>query len=292
MSMFFRAFGFSIRSGLPLPMLSETAETEKADILVRRENLSGYGDFGIWTNVNGSILLDVKNVARFRISGGNEICVDPYTGTPDALLALFILGQCMGAVFQQRGLLALHGSCVYRDGRCIMICGESGSGKSTLAAEFLKHGWRLMTDDVALLVERDGRYRVRSSYPSQKLWQDTIDRYGRENEKKLSLMDENRREKYQVKVDGAFFDGEADFDTVLTLSVTDGEKEAAEVRGTEKISRIVSNIYQKRILTNDEENAREIRTAVMLAGQVRMFSLARNGDPGCPAYFYHLLTEE
>ena len=57
-------------------------------------------------------------------------------------------------------VLLVHGAVVERDGRCLIMPGASGSGKSTLCAALCARGWRLFTDETALLSCRDGLMRA------------------------------------------------------------------------------------------------------------------------------------
>ena len=53
--------------------------------------------------------------------------------------------------------LMLHAAVVERDGRTIIMPGQPGSGKSTLCAALLGQGWRLLSDEFALLSPEDGQ---------------------------------------------------------------------------------------------------------------------------------------
>jgi len=48
--------------------------------------------------------------------------------------------------------LVVHGASVERDGRALTLLGESGAGKSTLCAAMVAAGWRLLSDELTLLV--------------------------------------------------------------------------------------------------------------------------------------------
>jgi hypothetical protein len=51
-----------------------------------------------------------------------------------------------------RGELGLHASAVAVDGRALLVVGASGAGKSTTAGDLcLRHGARLLADDIAML---------------------------------------------------------------------------------------------------------------------------------------------
>lgn len=66
-------------------------------------------------------------------------------------------------------LTPIHGACVAREGRAILLCGDSGSGKSSLAYASARRGWTFVSDDATPLVRRlaeartvvGGSHRVR-----------------------------------------------------------------------------------------------------------------------------------
>ena len=51
--------------------------------------------------------------------------------------------------------------------------------RADLSALPLRRGWKLITDDVSVVYDPEGLPLVQSSYPSQKLWRDALDRYER-----------------------------------------------------------------------------------------------------------------
>lgn len=65
--------------------------------------------------------------------------------------ALFEWGMnwTIGSSFHQ--YLILHSAVVERNGKGVMLSAMSGSGKSTLAAELVMRGWRLFSDELALI---------------------------------------------------------------------------------------------------------------------------------------------
>jgi HprK-related kinase A len=52
--------------------------------------------------------------------------------------------------------LILHAAVVERDGRSLLLLGDSGAGKSTLCAALALSGWRLLSDEMALVGLEDG----------------------------------------------------------------------------------------------------------------------------------------
>jgi HprK-related kinase A len=52
--------------------------------------------------------------------------------------------------------LIMHAAVVERDGRALLLAADPGSGKSTLCAALVHHGWRLLSDELALISLIDG----------------------------------------------------------------------------------------------------------------------------------------
>lgn len=55
--------------------------------------------------------------------------------------------------------LVLHAAVVERDGRALVLAADPGSGKSTLCAALVHRGWRLLSDELALVSLVDGLIR-------------------------------------------------------------------------------------------------------------------------------------
>ncbi len=52
--------------------------------------------------------------------------------------------------------LMLHGAVLERDGHALIMPGDPGAGKSTLTAALMLDGWRLLSDEIALIDRDDG----------------------------------------------------------------------------------------------------------------------------------------
>ena len=52
--------------------------------------------------------------------------------------------------------LMIHSAVLEKNGKAIILPAESGSGKSTLTAILATHGWRLLSDEMALIDTHDG----------------------------------------------------------------------------------------------------------------------------------------
>lgn len=64
------------------------------------------------------------------------------------------LNWCVGNHAHQ--FLLIHAATIERDGRAVILPGPPGAGKSTLTAFLVYNGWRLLSDELALLSLDDG----------------------------------------------------------------------------------------------------------------------------------------
>src|SRR5690606_38458447 len=76
----------------------------------------------------------------------------------------------------------------------------SGAGKSTLAASLVRHGCRLLTDDVAAITwNEQGQPQIAFAYPQQKMWKTSLDYLGLDAEQYRSV--QPGEDKFAVPVD-------------------------------------------------------------------------------------------
>lgn len=88
--------------------------------------------------------------------------------------AAYLLGPILGLLLRLRGVTCLHASVVAFDDRCVAFVGSQGAGKSTTAGAFARHGYGVLSDDIAPLVEREGVFHIMPAYPHLSLWPDSV----------------------------------------------------------------------------------------------------------------------
>jgi hypothetical protein len=128
-------------------------------------------------------LLNIRGIARYLVTAGHEIVIDP----DDAAPALDVRGYLLGSIFvvlcQQRGLLPLHASAVASKSGVVAFLANSGQGKSTLAAHLAQRGFRVLADDVCLIdATQPGSAMVIPTAPWLKLWRSSLENLGRKAE--------------------------------------------------------------------------------------------------------------
>ena len=182
------------------------------------------------------------------------------------------------------------GSCVTDGKRAILITGDSGAGKSTLAAEFLSRGWKLLTDDVCAVYNIEGTPMARSSYPSQKLWQDAMDRYDTQERDVHSLYFSESREKFGVNVTGSFFDGASPLSMVVRLLPADAPCSISPIEGMTRVDQLMRNTYRAFMIA-PKDRPRHFQRCVTLSTKVPMALVIRENGTQCADRLYELITD-
>lgn len=81
----------------------------------------------------------------------------PFKPLPaDHSFALLEWGMNWCVAGQAHHYLMLHAAVLERNGACVIMPGEPGAGKSTLTAALMLSGWRLLSDELALIDRDDG----------------------------------------------------------------------------------------------------------------------------------------
>lgn len=288
---YYRAFGLVIESVFSIPQL-QTANAAEADVrIVRGEGLSSHTEL-LRSDVvtDEHVMFRVEDLAVFRISSGKLIEVELLKEQPDRDIGIFLMGSCMGAILVQRGFMLLHGSCVTDGKRSVLITGDSGAGKSTTAAEFLRRGWKLLTDDVTCIFDRDGVPMVQSSYPSQKLWQDALDHYDKTDDDIHSLYFSEDREKFGVNVSDSFFDGVCPLSMVVRLLPADRATCLSPIEGMAKVDQLIRNTYRGYFIIKRDQ-PRHFQRCVTLSTKIPMALVIRENGKQCADTIYDLIIK-
>jgi hypothetical protein len=128
-----------------------------------------------WRLGGGHFRLLYADGTEFIVNhSGTEIYANwPDTSTIEDT-SIYLLGPVLGFALRLRGITCLHASAVEIGGRAVAFLGAGQTGKSTTAAAFAMRGYPVLTDDVAPLVEQDGRLHLQPTYPQLRLWPDSV----------------------------------------------------------------------------------------------------------------------
>ena len=129
-----------------------------------------------WEAAPGACLITVPGVARFLITGGRDVLVEPRGGS-DHDVGAQLTPLVFTTVLQQRGVTTFHACAVEAGAGAVLFVGRSRSGKSSLLAALVERGYTMLADDAAGVVvpTSNGRPVALPAFPRLKLWADTLD---------------------------------------------------------------------------------------------------------------------
>ncbi|MCH9755867.1 MAG: hypothetical protein K0U37_01580 [Gammaproteobacteria bacterium] len=173
----YKLFGLSVRCDVPLFVPEYELSSGHVDVTVRCSNQKPSVSY---ENNKDNLIFEVTDIAQFQVQAGCQITYIPYDSATEDSLRLCIMGSCMGALLQQRGLIVLHGNAITWDNQtCSIYVGDKGAGKSTTAGWYYKQGASIVADDIcAITFNAEGRPVVLPSFPQIKLWQASADLLG------------------------------------------------------------------------------------------------------------------
>ncbi len=151
-------YSLRVRSPVPLPFAALRMRAPAPDVTVRigtvpetlhapvhsRRCLDGLPE---WEAAPGIFLLRVQGVARYLVTEGRDILVEPL-GVDDRELGAHLEKTAWTALLLQRGIISFHASAVASEEGAVLFVGRSGAGKSSLLGALLKRGYAMLADDV------------------------------------------------------------------------------------------------------------------------------------------------
>jgi len=144
-------FTACIRSDLPL--LADSIASMYADFSLAEE--PAFCDFHVEIRRVRGLLRGFRSQAEFSTDGERGFV--PLPVAQGFAMLEWGLNWCVAAHAHQ--YLLIHAAVLERDGRALLLPAPPGSGKSTLCAALLHRGWRLLSDELALLDMDSGRIR-------------------------------------------------------------------------------------------------------------------------------------
>lgn len=273
----YKCYDLSIASEIALPELIPVGENINAEVRIAigkvdKDGLTSGKRLGprLWARER-TLWLHVPGIARFLVCDGKEIFVDPEPGADEDSVRVFLLGSVLGAVLFQRGLLVLHGNAVRVGDGCMICVGHSGAGKSTLAAAFMRHGHRILADDV---VPINARCQALPGFPRIKLWQDTADRMNIDTSGLRRIQPDV--EKFNFPIFDRFVDQPLPVKWVYVLE-RHQQKEILfdPIQGMERFHILYQNTYRVKYLKALSLKAEHLKLCSYLSGHIRLVRLTR-----------------
>lgn len=205
-------------------------ESESNDILYRYGNIELPPDLDktaamVITSHPEGVLLYWREIGTFLVENGHAVTIKANTSPPrNGLIRSVLIGPVLGVLmYQRKSHYVYHSSVVSKiDGKgAIAFMAMKGGGKSTMAAAMLKNGYSLVSDDLLALCSNTKLPVVQSGFPSMKLWLDSAEHLG-ENDDDLPALGENVvYDKRILSLKDDFLDSEDSLNCAVLLEYED-----------------------------------------------------------------------
>ncbi|PLX01296.1 MAG: hypothetical protein C0594_13385 [Marinilabiliales bacterium] len=289
----YKAFGLNIKSEIELPELI-TSTFQKADVEIVfgkvPHQLQEASLKAARFEINATeFLLSVDDVARYYVCNGNKITIEPFSGSDNKSIGIFLLGSCMGAVFHQRLIVPLHASAVEINNQAILVSGKSGIGKSTIAFSLLQKGFPLIADDICA-ISREG-LDVYAGFPQMKQWPVTLEKFEinaddyekiRPNLEKRAFPAKSFTQKEKIPIAAIFF-------------VTSHNKDdftIDEIQGIKKFNFIKENIYRNNFSQGEQSALAVFQKIGQLASNIPLYHIIRPNTESDPVKISDLIIKK
>ena len=283
----YTAYGLHVRSPIVLPFaplpgrpggapdvvlrFGPTPATLPAPVLTRKKPGRQ------WEAAPGMFVMNVDGEARYLVTGGRDILVEPRGGS-DSDFAASLTGSVFTALLQQRGVMTFHASAIETRAGAVLFAGPSGIGKSSLAAALVERGHTMLTDDVTgVVLDAAGHPVALPAFPVARLWADAVyalDWRGRTRGRVRESV-----EKYSVPVE-RFRAAPLAVRAVCILAFHDRdgiEVERLRVSGT--FQHMSKNTYRRAFLNGLGQRPVHFRTLVAMAKRVPVLRMVRPAHP-------------
>ena len=275
----YEAYGLSVRSPVALPFtpvhrdgepdvtvrIGATPVTLASPIVKQRNRQIAHGAF----------LLAVDDVARYLVTNGRDVLVEPCGGSVHDL-GVFLAGSVFAALLQQRGVVTLHASAVETEEGAVLFTGRPEIGKSSMCGAFVRRGCPMLADDVTgVVLDAAGRAVVLPAFPSMKLWADTLQELAWQGRRKVRP----GLEKYVLPVE-RFRAAPLAVRAVCALEVHDREGiEVEPVQAADAFWWHWRSVYHKRVMCVFGQRPAFFRIVAAMARRVPVVSVARPAHP-------------
>jgi hypothetical protein len=224
----------------------------------------------------GEFLLKVDNVAKYYVTGGSDITIEPDPKAYDQEIFLFLMGSAMGALLHQRSILPLHGSSINIGGKGVIFAGPSSVGKSTLAAGFHKKGYPLLADDVCAITALNGNLpQIIPGFPLLKLWGDTLQKIDKDHIGLERVRPDQNYEKYFFPFSNPDNERVTVKSFFLLETTNTDEFNITRMTGEKKIDPLLENTYRPRFLEGLGGKKAHFMQCAAVAGNAEVFKVTR-----------------
>jgi len=273
----YKVFGLRVISEIQLPELISKEIEDTDAVTIRLGAVVAGGNEAGFFSAGAATVLNIPGIARYRVSDGRRIVVDPLPSALPGDVRLFLLGSAFGALLLQRALLPLHANAIELDGEAVAFMGPSGIGKSTLAAWFHDRGFPVLADDVCVVRAGTGqRSEVLPGLPRLRLRKDALTATARRTgDYQRSFPSREDLEKFDVPLAASATSSEPRQLRAIYLVKDDEQFSIAPLSGIQAMDAIFANTYRGQLLAEGEMTRSHFLSCCTLLKHTPIYSLRR-----------------
>ena len=277
---FYKIYGLTIKSDIEIhPYLKIKNHENKYDINILigdtiKDNSIPLFDYGVFKYYKNRINITINNVASYDLINGCKIVVNPSPNASINDVKKYIIGSCLGLLLFQRNTITLHGGALCINNTGVIISGNIGAGKTTLVSKFIEKNYPFLSDDVSVITTDDNKYVINSSFPQQKLCEDTVLSLGYDLSK-LELIDEIKN-KYYGPIVPNFTKTPCEFKYFFYINCSDCDKVSySEINGVNKFQLIFNNIYRTEVIPKSLFSPMYIKKCLQISNKIKVYQINR-----------------
>ncbi|MDD2856585.1 MAG: hypothetical protein PHU01_13745 [Desulfuromonadaceae bacterium] len=225
-----------------------------------------------------NFLMTVRDIARYHVTDGRKIIVEPFPGADGDKIRLFLFGSAMGALLYQRGLFPLHGSAIATKLGVMIFVGPQGIGKSTLIAHFKRRGYYVLSDDVcAITNDGSSGFRVLPAFPQIRLCSDAFERLDDITDATSGARYDV--DKYVIPLNQTYSTDNFPLHSIYQLADNDiPEITQNKLQGFDRVNLLISNLYRLLYLPGFQNKGHIMQMSADIAKATTMYELQRPRD--------------
>lgn len=274
---FYYVYGVNIASEIELdallPAVADPDVTFRVDQIADKPCVED-GEFSAYWIKRDLVCIAYRDVASFLISGGEEIVIEPCEDADPTEIGHALLGMIISVLLYQRGYLVLHSSVIEVNGDAVAFLGHSGAGKSSISTAFHERGYKLISDDLAVVDLSDmSNIIVYSGFPQTKLWPDTIESIGMNPEDMPRINSQYTKRARRIR---EYFTDKTSLPLKQIYLLDTGDKiEVTDVKGHQSVVELVGYSYDIGLVELTNESANHFLQCAQLARNVSIRRLCR-----------------